>query len=430
MLSNPPPSLTSPPWSSVTKRTVALIVVGLLLLITIRLSDALAVVIISVVLSYLLYPLVSFTEKYALVRINPPEARRVLAVFLTFVIVILGLTLVIILIVPPVISQLGSLGENVPEIVTSVEDKAKDLLDRPVKYGDSTFNFWEEFVEGPPPADETEVPAPDLSTRITNTVNVLSKPAFSIASLAFSVFFNVFLVVALTFYLLKDGDKFIDKLDEIVPIEYQGDTRRLIYELGLIWNAYLRGQIILGIIMGVTTGITAAILGLPQPLVLGLLAGLLEFIPNIGPIIAAIPAILFALFTESSTIPGLSGLAFALIVTAAYFILQQSEALVIVPRVMGRNLDLHPFVVMVSVLFGAALAGLPGVLLAAPTIATMRLFIMYIWGKLVDRDLFAQAKSLRVPAQDDAILPSAEKPALGEPELPDREGEIVQGSKI
>ncbi|MBZ0304690.1 MAG: AI-2E family transporter, partial [Anaerolineae bacterium] len=96
----------------------------------------------------------------------------------------------------------------------------------------------------------------------------------------------------------------------------------------------------------------------------------------------------------------------------------------------GRNLDLHPFVVMVSVLFGAALAGLPGVLLAAPTVATVRLFIMYVWGKLVERDLFAQAKSVRLPVQEDAILPSAEKPALGEPEVPDREGEVIQGSNI
>lgn len=430
MLSNPPPSLTSPPWSSVTKRTVALIVVGLALLITIRLAEAWSVIVIAIVLSYLLYPIVDFTEKYAFNRINPPELRRVLAVMLTFVIVILGLTLVILLIVPPVISQLGAFADNTPEIVTTIEERAKELLDRPVKYGDNTFNFWEEFVEGDSGANDSETAGTDLATRISSAINVLSKPAVSVASLAFSFFFNVFLVFALMFYLLKDGGKFIDKIDNIVPVEYQGDARRLIYELGLIWNAYLRGQIILGIIMGVTTGLTAAALGLPQPLVLGLLAGLLEFIPNIGPIVAALPALLFALISESNTIPGLSGVAFMLIVMAAYFILQQTEALVVVPRVMGRNLDLHPFVVMAAVLFGASLAGLLGILLAAPTVATVRLFIIYIWGKLVDRDPFAHVKSVRIPQQEDAILPSAVKPALAEPDIPDREGEIVHGSKV
>lgn len=430
MLSNPPPSLTSPPWSNVTKRTVVLIVVGLALLVTIRLADAWSVIIVSIILSYLFYPLVDFTDKNALGRIRHPELRRVLAVFITFIIIILGFILTVVLVVPPVVSQMSALGENVPEMVSSAQDKARDYLDRPVKYGDQTFNFWEEFVEG----DEetigtTESDTPDITSRVRDAVNVLSEPAVGVASVAANLLFNAFLVFALMFYLLKDGGKFIDKLDEIVPVEYQGDTRRIIYELGLIWNAYLRGQILLGIIMGVTTGFTAAALGLPQPFVLGLLAGLFEFVPNIGPIIAGIPAVIFAVISESSTIPGLEGGLFAVIVILAYFILQQVEALVIVPRVMGRNLDLHPFVVMAAVLFGASLAGILGVILAAPTIATVRLLIIYIYGKLMDRDPFTQTKSVRIPAQEDAILPSAEKPALGEPEVPDREGEIVQGSK-
>ncbi len=425
MLSNPPPSLTSPPWSNNTKRTIVLIVIGLALLVTIRLASAWSVVIIAVLLSYLLYPLVTFTEKHALGHLKHTELRRVLAVFITFIIVLLGLSLVFILIVPPVVSQLSELGEKVPEIITDAQDRARDYLDRPVKYGNTTFNFWEEFVENDAETVGTEPPTFDITTSIQEAVSVLSRPAVTVASQAFGFFFNTFLIVALMFYLLKDGGKFIDKIDDFVPVEYQGDARRLIYELGLIWNAYLRGQILLGIIMGITTGLAAAALGIPQPIVLGILAGLLEFIPNIGPLIAAVPAVIFALISESSTIPGLEGPVFALIVMATYFILQQSESLIIVPRVMGRNLDLHPFVVMTAVLFGASLAGLLGVILAAPTVATVRLLIIYIYGKLMDRDPFIQTKAVRIPPPDKTIVST-----LGEPEIPDHEGEIVQGSKI
>src|SRR5690606_31081742 len=121
---------------------------------------------------------------------------------------------------------------------------------------------------------------------------------------------------------------------DVVPVEYQGDVRRLIYELSLIWDAYLRGQLILGLVIGVETGLAAMILGLPQPLVLGLLAGLLEFIPNLGPILSAIPAVLFALISPSTTIPGLEGVLFVVVVAATYSVIQQTESLFLQPRIM------------------------------------------------------------------------------------------------
>ena len=96
---------------------------------------------------------------------------------------------------------------------------------------------------------------------------------------------------------------------------------------------------------------------LPQPLLLGLVAGFLEFIPNLGPTLAQIPAVLFALTSSSSTISGLdAGLMYAVVVSLTYIGIQQLEAIFLVPRILGNSLNLHPFVVLVAILIGSNLA--------------------------------------------------------------------------
>jgi predicted PurR-regulated permease PerM len=115
----------------------------------------------------------------------------------------------------------------------------------------------------------------------------------------------------------------------------------------------------------------------------------MELIPNIGPTLAAIPAALFALTSSSTTIPSLdAGLGFAVVVVIAYSGIQQLEAIFLVPRILGGSLDLHPFVVLIAIIIGADIAGILGVILAAPSAATLRLAVRYLRGKLLDEELF------------------------------------------
>jgi predicted PurR-regulated permease PerM len=125
-------------------------------------------------------------------------------------------------------------------------------------------------------------------------------------------------------------------------------------------------------------------------LFLGLLAGILEFIPNIGPVLASIPAILLALFqNESSWLGSLVGpFWFALIVLLLYGLIQRVENVYLVPRIIGRSLNLHPLVVLIGAVVGASVAGIFGILLAAPLLATARLILAYIYHKLLDQPPF------------------------------------------
>lgn len=154
-----------------------------------------------------------------------------------------------------------------------------------------------------------------------------------------------------------------------------------------MWSAFFRGELTLMLVIGVISWLGLTILGMPGALYLGIIAGLLELIPNLGPIIATIPAAIVALLHGSSYLP-VSPLAMALLVVLFYILVQQLENNLIVPRILGEAVDLPPLVVMTGVLVGATAAGLLGALLVTPIIASAREILHYIYGKMLGKDPF------------------------------------------
>ena len=145
------------------------------------------------------------------------------------------------------------------------------------------------------------------------------------------------------------------------------------------------------------------------PLV-GILAGILEIVPNIGPVLAAIPAIILALFQGSMRFD-LNYVWFAILVALTHFLIQQVENHYFVPRIIGGSVNLHPVVTIVGVLVGANLVGILGIFLAAPTIATIRVLARYVHNKVMDRDPFPDAPAPPVAAAEAQPRPAASRPA-------------------
>lgn len=231
----------------------------------------------------------------------------------------------------------------------------------------------------------------DLARRLVEAtqsfITPLATGAVTIVSgLASSLLWLLFVLVVV-FWLLKDSYRLKAWLLEHAPSPFRGELTQLLQEMGLIWGSFFRGQILVSITVGVIIGLLMWVLGVSNAFMLGLIAGLGEFVPTIGPVIALIPALLVALFNGSSWLP-FSNAVLALIVLVVYTLVFQLDQVYIIPRFIGRRVQLHPGLVFVASVVGAAQAGVLGVLLAAPVLASARLLGGYIYDKLLDQEPF------------------------------------------
>lgn len=177
------------------------------------------------------------------------------------------------------------------------------------------------------------------------------------------------------FYMLKDGDEMMGFLVGLAPEEHQPHYRRILGQIHVAMQNFLKGQVILCLVIGVITTVAMAFV-LPQYCIaLGLVAGITEAIPVIGPFLGAIPSVIIAF-----AIPG-GGPGLALLVIGLYAVIQQLENVVLVPRVMGESLGLHPLSLILGMMVFGNIFGFWGVVLAAPIVATVKILVLHTVGK-------------------------------------------------
>jgi len=154
----------------------------------------------------------------------------------------------------------------------------------------------------------------------------------------------IFFVLIVAVYLSADSDRYFRAIGGLAPHGYEEDLYELGRRLNRAWSDYIRGQGVMVLVIGFTTYVVTWLLGVPGALFLGVIAGLLEVIPTFGPIIATIPAVVIAL-VQGSTRLDMNNFAFALLVVAAYILIQQLESNLIAPKVMGTSVQLPALVV-------------------------------------------------------------------------------------
>jgi predicted PurR-regulated permease PerM len=354
-------------WNTATKRIVAVIGLLFLALVVYEFRGLLKPLVLAVLLAFILNPVIDFLEG----RIGMHRGVASALVFLVLVIVMLGILAAPVTAVPSVQRAIISAQLDLRQII----DEINAFFGREIEIAGYTFDL--SFV------------AEELSAALRRFVESLAQGALDVVVGVASGVFRLIFILIVAFYLVRDAHHIAEQTVELAPPGYRDDAVRLRQEIVWVWNAFLRGQLLLATVVGVTVGLVTTGLGLPFPWALGILAGLLEVVPNIGPTLAAIPAILLALINGSAFIP-LGNFWFAVLVAGAYTVIQLIENNLLVPRILGRTLDLHPLAVLIAILAGGQLAGILGVLLAAPTLATSRALGRYILYRLYDRDPFAE----------------------------------------
>jgi predicted PurR-regulated permease PerM len=180
----------------------------------------------------------------------------------------------------------------------------------------------------------------------------------------------IFVILFVGVFLAADPQTYRNGILRLVPPEKRPRAQDVLDALVFTMKRWLLGRIIVMVIVGLVTWIGLAMLGVPLALVLAVLAGILEFIPNFGPILASVPAILIA-WTESSTL--------ALYVILLYLAIQQAESFILTPLVLKETVKLPPVLTIAALLSMGALLGPAGVLLATPVTAAVLVLVKKLY---------------------------------------------------
>jgi predicted PurR-regulated permease PerM len=181
---------------------------------------------------------------------------------------------------------------------------------------------------------------------------------------------ELIVVPVLAFYFLKDWRGLRENFVNAFPLAARQKTTSIVNDIAVAVSAYIRGQVLVSAVMGIFVFIAMVTLDVQYPLVLGLIAALTEAIPVVGPIIGAVPAILLA-YLDSP--------ALALKVFAFYIVIHQLENNVLVPGIMKHTLELHPVTIIISLLIGAHISGVVGMLVAVPVAAIVKVLYKHLW---------------------------------------------------
>lgn len=400
--------MVEPRWTDATKRMVVVIGVLVIVLLLYLGRSVLPTLLLAMVLAYILSPIVSWLNR----RLRFPHTLATVSVYILLLALIAAIP---VLIGPTVIRQIGGLQLDLVELFNQAREWVRQTLEsaRTVAIGDNVLDLSslvDPALEALGPEGSTPaLPAPQ--TWVPSLFGTVTGLAGTIAS-ALAAFF---LTLLYSFYLVKDGPKWISRLNQWIAEPYWVEFKELRCRLSAVWRSFFRGLLLMSLIIGTMTYLALLGLGIPWRIPLALTAALLEVIPNLGPLLALIPAVLVTLIQGSTTIP-LSHGWMALVVFGTYILIQQIENNFLVPRIIGESVDLPPLMVLVGVVIGASAFGLVGAFVASPLLASLRILILYAHAKIMDRPPFPGL--LEDESAQTGTPPSQEKVAPGTGMMP------------
>ena len=386
---NPEPE--SPFWSTNTKIIVTIGSLILLVAIAIRFTNVIRIITLAAIIAYLMNPIIAFVHKRT-------KVGRGAAVAIVYVLLVVVVATAVAILGAATYIEAVSFIQQLPVLIADITAFAETTATQsnPIHIG--TFSF--------APADINWVA---IGEQVLGLVEPAAGKSYqilsSVASATVGIVGDLFFIFILSIYLAAEIPKLGGYVVRLARTPgYQNDAKRLMLSFSQVWSSYLRGQMILGLTIGTASWFGLTVLGVQNSIALGIISGLLEFVPNIGPVIGAGIAVIVAVFQTTPNTFGVTNVQLALLVLAWMFIVQQFENNLLVPRIMGNALDLHPLLVLLGVLMGASLAGILGAILAAPIIATIKLITLYVWRKMFDLSPFE--------TQLAPVVPRTQRPSL------------------
>ena len=380
----------SPVWSNTTKFIVGISGVALVALLLIQFRNLVGPLILAFVLAYLLYPLGDTFRK----KLKISWGFSVNLIYILVILVLAGLlTWGGIMIVDPIQSLIDFIERNLDDI--------PGLINRISQFSFQIGNY--EF-------SLKYFDVSQLADRVLGWVQPVFSSAGSLvgtfASGAASTIGLFLFILLISYFILSETKGAREKVIDLHIPGYQQDLERLGGELDRIWNAFLRGQVILMLMTVIIYTLFLSIFGVRFSIGLAIMAGLARFLPYIGPWITWITYFLVCIL-QGSTIFGLTPFLYSVLIVGSAILIDTVIDNVVVPRVYSNTLKVHPAGVLVALLISASWLGLIGVILAAPVLASLKLFVNYAFRKMLDQDPWEAIVSEQSPPPPD--LPRVEE---------------------
>jgi predicted PurR-regulated permease PerM len=328
------------------KFVLAAAVVVILFLVLLRLAPILAIFVIALFIVYCIAPLVNF--------LISKKFQPLFAAIGAAMIILLAMFLFFSLLVPGLIGEFQGLAaflttdvaEEIGGLITWLEemDRRFDL-----QLSESFTEYYNNFMRQ----------APNNVEQFLKQLTALFSRAWIVLALAF-----------LVFYLVQDLEKAKENLTLLFPQIYRKNIAHIIGIVDQKVGAYIRGTLLKSVFVGLLTWLGLTLLGMRFALLLGILAGALNIILYIGPVLAAVPALLL------SIIPGSPNFFLVLLL---YIVVQVLDGFVFTPVLLGKAVDLSPLTVVVVILIGGQLLGVPGIILAVPITAILKVLLLHYY---------------------------------------------------
>jgi len=406
------PRRLGPPTPRVALLIFAVVVVGIVLYMG---RSALTPFIVGALLIYILDPAVRLLSR-RFGRFQLPRGLAVLLVYgITFFLVFEIGTLLLV----PLITQVAQFVGDLPRIFNALDAALAQLsafyqtLDLPPAL--------REYIDG--------VLADLGESGVGFDIGALLPLAQTLLGTVAS-FFGFLIIPFWAFYILRDRVKLTRRLNEALPPAWREDVRAVLHIVDRVFGRWIRAQLVLGLIIGAATYGGLLLLGyfvderfIQFAVLLAVIAGVLELLPIIGPIISMIPTLLIALTTDEPAV--------ALVATVVlYTAIQQVEGALLVPKIQGDAVELHPSVIIFALIIGGAIAGLVGAILSIPITAAALSVYRYLFRRLSADDPAVpppDAPDMRRLIEDEPI-PADDPPTEDEADPPtaDEAGPVTE----
>lgn len=309
--------------------------------------------------AYVLFPAVKALERAMPWRNRYPDGARVAAISLIYIVALAILIGLLALIIPPAVRQSTTLIQDLPTIYTEARESVEELAER--------------FADDIPQdvRDKAEEILANLGDVLLSAIQSVLPKIVSTVTNTFSFVIGLAIVPVLLFYFLKDGERLVASSVSVFPKNARVHAEQIVRIVNNSLGAYIRAQLLLMLFVGLIVFVGLLLLDIDFAVLLGLAAGITEAIPVIGPIIGAVPGVVVTLATAPEKIVW---------VLALYLGTQLAENSLLVPRIQGSAVQMHPVVIMILLLVGSETFGVIGAVAAVPVASVVREVFRYFYG--------------------------------------------------